>query len=92
MTEWGGRRAQRALEQVRAWGEARGIPCCICGQPIDYRLRKPDPRSCSVQHVKPRRSFPHLTWDPRNWAPAHLLCNTAETQRTDQPLGVTSDW
>ena len=90
--KWEGSRAQKALAQVRAHGSAKHLPCVLCGQPIDYSLRKPNPGSCSVQHVKPRALYPHLTWEPSNWAPAHLSCNVGERRGDSAGLGVTSDW
>ena len=89
---WSGARAQKALKQVRTWGSAKDLPCILCGQPIDYTLRKPDQQSCSVQHIKSRREYPHLTWDPSNWAPAHLGCNAGERRSDAAGLGITSDW
>lgn len=88
--EWGGRRKQRATELVRLRGERLGLPCCICGQPIDYRLRYPHPQSCSVQHVKSQRDFPHLRWETSNWAPAHLDCNVSLGPGSVTDLGVMS--
>lgn len=72
---WGGRRSQKALEQMKARGKRNSTPCVICLTPIDYGLEYPDPQSCSVQHLKSRHHHPELTWDPLNWAPAHLCCN-----------------
>lgn len=47
----------------------------------------------SVQHVKPRSTHPHLTWDPTNWKPAHLRCNQGQGTKTIDELGMTSrDW
>ncbi|RZU61755.1 HNH endonuclease [Zhihengliuella halotolerans] len=89
---WSGRAASRALDQVRAGGRARRTPCVICRQPIDYSLRYPHPQSCSVQHLKSRRDFPQLTWEPSNWAPAHLDCNKAEGPRERPGLGVVGQW
>ena len=89
--EWGGRRKQQATEYVRRRGESLGLPCCICRQRIDYRLRYPAPGSCSVQHVKSQRDFPHLRWEPSNWEPAHLLCNTGLGAGDPADLGVMSD-
>lgn len=73
--EWGGRRATEALNRVRAEGARRSSPCVICDGVIDYSLRYPNLWSCSVQHVISRNLRPDLTWDPSNWAPAHLTCN-----------------
>lgn len=91
---WGGRRAQDALAQVKAKGRRRKTPCCICGQRIDYSIPSTEPDGCSVQHVKSRKVYPALTWDPSNWAPAHRSCNTSEGAG-DRPLevGATSqEW
>lgn len=89
---WGGRRAAKALERVRATGRRHNLPCVICDGPIDYALRWPHTMSCSVQHIRPRSSHPELTWTPSNWAPAHLTCNSAAGDGTADPydLGPTS--
>lgn len=92
---WGGRRATEALQRVKAEGRRRRLACVICRQPIDYGLEYPHPQSCSVQHLRSRKLFPHLTWDPANWAPAHLDCNmSAGTgERAAADLGLTSqEW
>lgn len=90
--EWSGRRAQDALDVVRRHGEANQVPCCLCDQPIDYALRKPHKQACTVQHVKPRSSHPHLTWDPSNWAPAHADCNYSQGKAIATGIGVVSPW
>lgn len=88
---WGGRRAQAALAQVKAQGRKRRAPCVICKQPINYALEYPNTASCSVQHVKSRNRWPELTWDPNNWAPAHLDCNKQLGDRDEAPpIGLTS--
>ena len=91
---WGGRRAQAALRRVKADGERDASPCVICAQPINYKLAYPHPQSCSVQHVQSRSLRPDLTWDPKNWGPAHLDCNKADGDGTASlDLGATSqDW
>lgn len=89
--EWAGRRKTQALDRVRSEGSRRKAVCVICSLPIDYSLRYPHPQSCSVQHVKSRRDFPQLTWDPSNWAPAHLDCNLSQGAGVRAGLGVT-DW
>ena len=89
---WGGNRAQAALEQVRKHGQAGGLPCCICTLPIDYTLRYPHKQACTVQHLKPRSTHPHLTWDPANWGPAHADCNSSQGSRIAAGIGLTSPW
>lgn len=96
---WSGRRAQQALEQVRrdhrpggraATDRRRGTPCCICDMSIDY-TSKGRPDSLTVQHVLSRRDYPHLTWEPSNWKPAHAACNyAAGADGGLTPLGITS--
>lgn len=72
---WTGRPRQEALKLVKRLGRSRGLPCHLCGEPIDYDLEYPDERSCSVEHIRSRKTHPHLTWEQSNWAPAHWRCN-----------------
>ena len=49
--------------------------------------------ACSVQHKIPRSVRPDLTWDPSNWAPAHLLCNWKAGKKLPEPeLGEEDMW
>lgn len=95
---WGGRRARAALARVRSLGARNHTPCVLCDEPIDYTLEYPNPWACSVEHVKPRRDHPELTWDPGNWAPAHHQCNIdapkghVATPTTRPDLGIVSGW
>ena len=70
------------------------LPCCICGQPIDYTLKHPDPGSFSVQHLKDWHNHPELREEPTNLDSAHLGCNSSEgTSGPKPPIGDTSeDW
>lgn len=70
---------------------ARGGPCRICGESIDYQLAFPHPRSFSAHHVIPiaRGGAPY---DQSNLVPAHLRCNQDLGVR-DMPGDHTSrDW
>lgn len=58
MKPWGGRAAARATRYVLA--RDHGI-CWICHHP----------GADTLDHIKNRRDFPELTWDPNNWAAAH---------------------
>lgn len=90
---WSGRRRAEALAKVKAAGRKDNSACCICQQGIEYSLEYPHPQSCSVQHLKSRKTFPHLTWDPNNWKPAHLQCNKVAGLNEDLGIGATSeDW
>lgn len=91
---WNGRRATEALNRVKALGRRRKSPCWECGQPIDYSLPSTHPDGCTVQHVKSRKLFPELTWDPANHRPCHKACNeSAGHEGTPDKRGVTSqEW
>jgi 5-methylcytosine-specific restriction endonuclease McrA len=54
-------------------------PCHICGQPIDYTLRHPDPLSFVVDHLVPlaRGGTDALA----NKAAAHRSCNATKAAR-----------
>lgn len=73
--DWNGRRATNALQLIRTIGARNNLPCWICHGPIDYTLRYPHRRSCTVQHIIARSIRPDLTWNPANWSQAHLQCN-----------------
>lgn len=84
---WGGRRLTNALARVRQhW---RGLPCGICGQPIDYDDTTTDHR-LSIDHVIARSVRPDLTWDETNWQPTHRSCNVRRQANTLEHQGVTS--
>lgn len=70
---------------------AQRRPCWICGQPIDYRLRWPDPASFSADHAAPLSTYPHLAEDPSNLRASHLRCNTSRGAREPKAqIGITS--
>lgn len=87
--KWGGRRATAALDRVKSLGRRNKTPCCLCGRKIDYDLPSTHPDGCTVQHIQSRHRFPHLTWAPSNWAPAHRSCNSSAGDQSREP-GVTS--
>lgn len=91
--DWSGRRRADALAYVKAKGRRYNECCDICKQEIDYSLEYPNPQSCSVQHVKSRILYPHLTWERSNWKPSHLVCNQSAGSGETLDLGVVSqDW
>lgn len=67
MPKWGGRPAQRARTYVL--NRDHGI-CHICRHP----------GANSLDHLVSKLLHPELTWDPTNWAAAHM-------QRAGQPGG-----
>ena len=61
---------------------ARGKPpCALCGEPIDYQLRYPDPYCYVVDHKTPVNcgGLDVLA----NKQAAHNRCNRAKSDRTD---------
>ena len=71
------RNARNALRKRVA---AMGLPCHLCGQPIDYTLPACDPLSFELDELVPLASLPQeqrrfAAVDPRNVAPAHRICN-----------------
>lgn len=85
---------QDLLKELRAVYRAVSAPCGICGQKIDYDAPLNDPDSLEIDHIKPRKTHPHLTLDRRNCRPTHCRCNRSKGAGTDGPgLGVPSeDW
>lgn len=80
--------------KLRARMAALGLPCALCGQPIDYSLgwwvdpadgrRKRHPMSFEVDEIVPVA----LGGDPLDWRnlqPAHRACN----QRKGKRMGFT---
>ena len=71
---------------------SKGEHCWLCGEPIDYRLRSPHPRSWSLDHAIPVKEQPALMLNPRNFRSAHRECN--DHRGTDAPrieLGEPSE-
>lgn len=72
--------ARRALRKRVA---AMGLPCGICGGPIDYSLPAGHPMSYELDEIVPvsrwreggYSSPQQAALDPRNVRPAHRLCN-----------------
>lgn len=80
--------------ELRAWLKAQGLPCAICGQPIDYSLewwvdptdgrRKRHPLSFEVDEVVPvSRGGDPLSRS--NVQPAHRICNQRRGNKPMQP-------
>lgn len=72
---WRNRNANgSARRKLRARVAAMGLPCHICGQPIDYSLPAGDPMSYELDELLPV-SLGGSPIDPANVAPAHRACN-----------------
>ena len=63
-----------ARRKLRAWWRAQGLPCAICGQPIDYDLPARHPLSFEVDEIVPV-SLGGSPLSRENTQPAHRICN-----------------
>jgi 5-methylcytosine-specific restriction endonuclease McrA len=66
---------------------SKGESCWLCGQPIDYRLKFPHPRSWSLDHVVPVSDNPALLLNSSNWRSSHLDCNN-HRQTGEPPIEI----
>ena len=75
--------------------------CAICGQPVDFSLKAPDPMAPSVDHIIPVAKGGHPS-ALENLQLAHLRCNRAKGTRLKEPkapapvsnrsLVLSADW
>lgn len=63
--------------------------CGICGRPVDFKLKYPDPMSKTVDHIIPIARGGHPS-DLSNLQLAHLACNLAKSDRL-VPEGASAD-
>lgn len=63
---------------------AMGLPCALCGRPIDYSLPPGNPMAYELDEIVPvsRGGSP---FDPSNVQPAHRLCNQQKGNRLGNP-------
>ncbi len=66
--------------QLRARLRAQGLPCAICGQPIDYDLPAGDPMSFEVDEIIPV-ALGGSCLDYGNVQAAHRICNQRKGAR-----------
>lgn len=71
---------------LRARVKALGLPCAICGAPIDYSLPPLDPMSYELDEIIPV-SLGGSELDPENVQPAHRICN----ERKGNRIGYVAD-
>lgn len=85
--------------KLRAWLRSQGMPCHICGQPIDYSLPAGDPMSFEVDEIVPVSKGGSPT-DRSNVAAAHRICNQRRGNRdlaaasgtAPAPVVTSRDW
>lgn len=54
--------------------------CAICGKPVDFTLKFPDPMSPTVDHIIPISKGGHPS-DLQNLQLAHLSCNRGKSDK-----------
>lgn len=74
-----------ARRKVRSWLKAQGLPCALCGRPIDYSLPARDPWSFEVDEIVPV-SLGGSPYDKGNVQPAHRICNEKRSNMTMEQL------
>lgn len=52
--------------------------CWLCGKEIDLSVKAKDPKSWSLDHVKPLIDHPELAFVTSNLRPAHYGCNSGK--------------
>jgi hypothetical protein len=61
-----------------------GLDCGLCGEPVDLKLKHPDPASPSIDHVLPiSLDGPDIL---ANVQLAHLRCNIRKSNRVDSTI------
>lgn len=79
--------------RLRARIAATRAACHICGQPINYQLKTPDPMSFELDHIIPlAKGGSH---DATNAAASHRTCNSTKRARVVAPIVKRSrslDW
>lgn len=76
---------------------AMGLPCALCGQPIDYSLPSGHPLSYELDEIVPvsRGGSPV---DIDNVQPAHRICNQrkgnkmAPLRPIQKPISTSQEW
>lgn len=68
--------------------QAKGKPICYyCKRPIDLRLSYRSRESFTIDHLKPKSSYPELAKTLWNLVAAHKSCNSSKgTQTVEKAL------
>lgn len=75
-------RYKNASQRIKVRNRLRsmGMPCALCGQPIDYALPAGDPMSFEVDEIVPI-SLGGSPTSMDNVQPAHRICNQRKGNR-----------
>lgn len=104
-----GRNVRRSYkrDRLRERVRSQGLPCHICGCPIDYSLPAGHPWSFELDEVFPVGKLPPelrkaAASDPNNCLPAHRRCNQRKSDKivTDarkhakptKPIKTSREW
>lgn len=79
--------------KLRARLKAQGLPCALCGKPIDYTLPARHPMSFEVDEIVPVSRYreggysspEQCALDPSNLRPAHRICNQRRGNARNTP-------
>jgi 5-methylcytosine-specific restriction endonuclease McrA len=83
---------QTARDHYRNHAQSQHEQCWLCGEPINYQLKFPHPRSWSLDHLIPITDNPRLILEPNNFRSAHLDCNRHRgSEAPPSELGVPSE-
>lgn len=78
------RRNTTQQDRHRARHRATQAACALCGEPIDYTLKWPDPMSFVVDHIVPIAKGGSHTFE--NTQACHASCNSKKRARIIAPI------
>ena len=83
---------ERVMAAAHRRDRKRNAPCWICGQPIDYTVRRSSTdEAWEGDHYHPRSTHPELVNEITNIRPAHRSCNRSRQAKSGKDdLGSTS--
>lgn len=81
-----------ARKNLRNRVKAMGLPCALCGKPIDYSLPPLHPMSYELDEIIPV-SLGGDPLDENNVQPAHRICNQKKSNKVwpRAPAGTPQD-
>lgn len=90
--QWNSRQGKKLKKEFRELCFSQGLPCWLCGQPIDWDAAPQTPNAFEPDHFHPRSTHPELALDPENLRPSHCSCNRSRQDGMPAPeLGMTSE-